>query len=286
MRDLIKRIAGDLNLTDEERALLQPSGGSTIIANRVHWAKAFLKHAGLVEQPAPAHVQITERGKSVLAKNPAKIDAAFLKQFLEFVAFQTKASGGTASNSTLNSEQQSSSTPEERIDIAFMEHNAALRDALLQRVLGLTPTSFERMIIDVLRAVGYGGFREGAGEHLGKPGDGGVDGVIYEDKLGLGRIYLQAKLYKPGHTVGAETVQAFIGALVGKGAQKGVLITTSTFSEPAKLTAEKAGSSRIVLIDGDYLTDLMIQTDVGVRKTRSVDLKQVNTSFFEEDEPE
>jgi restriction system protein len=237
MRDLIVQIADDLGLSQDEREQEVPSGGTPIIASRVHWAKTFLKQAGLVEQPKRAMVQITPRGRELLRKNPAKIDSKLLQQFDDFRNFLTRTK--STSESTLGptpvveATVAPSSTPDEQIAAASRTLDESLRDALLARILEASPSFFEKMIIDLLLKMGYGGSRTEAGEKLGGTGDGGVDGVINEDRLGLDRVYLQAKRYKPGNTVGSETVQAFIGALVGRGAQKGVLITTSTFSKAA-----------------------------------------------------
>jgi restriction system protein len=175
-----------------------------------------------------------------------------------------------------------SSTPEEQITSASRALNETLRDALLARVLEGTPTFFEKLIVDLLMAMGYGGSRTDAGEQLGGTGDGGVDGVIREDQLGFDRIYLQAKRYQPGNTA----VQAFIGAFVGKGAQKGVLITTSSFSKAAINAANQSGHLRLVLIDGDELTTLLVRFNVGVRVARTVEIKRVDLDYFEDAEPE
>ena len=179
-----------------------------------------------------------------------------------------------------------SSTPEEQITAAAEVLNETLRDALMTRILEGTPEFFERLIIDLLLKMGYGGSRVDAGEQLGRTGDGGVDGVIREDQLGLDRVYLQAKRYQPGNTVGSETVQAFVGALVGRGAQKGVLITTSTFSKAALNAANQSGQLRLVLVDGDELTRLMVRFGVGVRKAQTIELKRIDLDYFEDTEPE
>lgn len=290
MRDLVARIADDLGLSQEERDQQIPSGGTTIIASRVHWAKTYLKRAGLLEQPKRGVVQVSQRGREVLGSNPAKIDVALLQQFDEFRSFlsRTKSDDGMAATpaSVAAAVAEPSSTPEEQIATASRTLDESLRDALLARILEGSPTFFEKLIIDLLLAMGYGGSRADAGEQLGGTGDGGVDGVIREDQLGLDRVYLQAKRYQPGNTVGSETVQAFIGALVGKGAHKGVLITTSTFSKAALNAANQSGSLRLVLIDGDALTDLMVRFNVGVRVARTVEIKRVYLDYFEDAETE
>ncbi len=176
---------------------------------------------------------------------------------------------------------ETANTPEEQIASASLTLNESLRDALLARVLEGNPTFFEKLIIDLLLAMGYGGSQADAGEQLGGTGDGGIDGVIREDQFGLDRVYLQAKRYQPGNTVGSETVQVFMGALVGKGAQKGVLITTSTFSKAAINVASQSGHLRLVLIDGDELTKLMVRFDVGLRVARTVEIKRIDLDYFD-----
>ena len=241
-------------------------------------------------QPKRATVQATERGRRVLLQKPNKIDGTFLLQFEEFRAFQKrkKASGAVeylAPSATLPF-VESAGTPEEQIAEASQSLDIAVRDALLARVLEGSPAFFEKLILDLLLAMGYGGSRADAGEQLGGTGDGGVDGVIREDQLGLDRIYLQAKRYQPGNTVGSGAVQAFIGALVGQGAQKGVLITTSSFSKAALDAAQSSGSLRLVLLDGDALTKLMVRFNVGVRVARTVEIKRVDLDYFEDSETE
>ncbi len=287
MRDMIGRISDDLGLTERERTETIPSGTKSLIANRVHWAKTYLKQAGLVEQPHRGMVQISAAGKKVLATNPEKIDGQFLRQFPEFMSFlsRTKSPNGAADTAT-PPPAAPSSTPEEQISAASLALDEALRDALLARVLEAPPAFFERLIVDLLLAMGYGGSRADAGEHLGGTGDGGVDGVIREDQLGLDRVYLQAKRYQPGNTIGSEAVQAFIGALIGKGAQKGVFITTSSFSRQALAAASQSGTLRLVLIDGAELTRLMVRFNVGVRVARAVEIKRVDLDYFDETETE
>ena len=294
MRDLVARVADELDLSQAERDQMIPSGSVTVVTSRVHWAKTYLKQAGLVEQPKRAHVQISARGREVLARNPAKIDAILLQEFGEFRNFLSRTKSGDAPiaptpASTVPSPAttgETTNTPDEQIASASLTLNESLRDALLARVLESNPTFFEKLIVDLLLAMGYGGSRSDAGEQLGGTGDGGVDGVIREDQLGLDRVYLQAKRYQPGNSVGSEAVQAFMGALVGKGAQKGVLITTSTFSKAAMNAASQSGHLRLVLIDGDELTKLMVRFGVGVRIARMVEIKRIDLAYFEDADAE
>ncbi len=288
MRELIAQIADDLGLTEHERAEQIPSGGTSVIASRVHWAKTYLKQAGLVEQPRRGIVQITKAGSEVLASNPEKIDQELLRKFPQFLAFlsRTKLQDASAAPLATQTLSEPSSTPEEQITAASFTLTESLRDSLLARILEAPATFFENLIVDLLLAMGYGGSRTDAGEHLGGTGDGGVDGVIREDQLGLDRVYLQAKRYQPGNTIGSETVQAFIGALIGKGAQKGVLITTSSFSKQAHTAANQSGALRLVLIDGEELTNLMVRFNVGVRVARTVEIKRIDLDYFGDTETE
>ena len=293
MRDLVADVANTLQLTPEERSQLIPSGSTTVISSRVHWAKTYLKQAGLIEQPKRGYVQITQRGQQVLATDPGHIDIDLLQRFAEFRDFQLRGraeattglesvvddpSAGSGSSISVETSQ----TPEEQISFASRSLDEALRDALLARILEGTPTFFERLIVDLLLSMGYGGSRADAGEQLGGTGDGGVDGLIREDQLGLDRIYLQAKRYNATSLVGSEAVQAFMGALLGKGAQKGVLITTSTFTKPALQVASLSAHLRLVLIDGNELTRLMVRFGVGVRTARTVEIKRVDLDYFEQ----
>lgn len=290
MRDLIAQMGLTLNLSAEELAQEIPSRGTKLLANRVHWAKTYLKKAGLLEQPRRGFVEISDVGKQVLACNPERIDIALLERFDGFRAFLGAAKpsvGPTSVNpGSAQDMQEALSTPEEQIFAASMKLDDTLRDALLARVLECSPAFFEKMIVDLLLAMGYGGSRADAGQRIGGTGDGGVDGVISEDQLGLDRIYMQAKRYQPGNSVGSDAVQGFVGALVGKGAQKGVLITTSTFTKAAMTVSTQLGSLRLVLIDGEALTKLMMRFNVGVRVAQAVEIKRIDLDFFEDGENE
>lgn len=288
MRDLIARISDDLDLSGLEREQTIASGNVPVIADRVHWAKAHLKASGLVVQPARGQVAITEHGREVLRRDPARIDAALLREFRGLLV-RTKPDDTVAANTLASMPTalaEAGSTPEEQIASASLALDEALRDALMARVLEGTPAFFEGLIVDLLLAMGYGGSRADAGEQLGGTGDGGVDGVIREDQLGLDRIYLQAKRYQPGNSVGSEAVQSFMGALVGRGAQKGVLITTSSFTRAALGVAAQPGHLRLVLIDGDELTRLMVRFGVGMRVARTVEIRRVDLDYFDAAEPE
>lgn len=245
----------------------------------------------MVEQPIHAHVQATKRGLEVLTHPPIIINMKFLKTFPTVSSFTSQGETQSVASRVMGSNTSPalldvSITPEEQISAASETLDEALRDALLARVLDGTPTFFEKLIIDLLLSMGYGGSMADAGRQIGGTGDGGVDGVIREDQLGLDLIYLQAKRYKPGNTIGSEAVHAFMGGLLSRGTQKGVFITTSGFSKAALQVANQPGQLRLVLIDGSELTKLMVRFGVGVRVARQVEIKRVDLDYFEGAEPE
>lgn len=278
-----ERIADQLGLTEEEREDILPSGRQRVLHNRIHWAKFYMGKAGLIESPKRGLFRATAEGKALLAKNPAVIDNDALKAYPAFVAFLEAGAGGQvkAEESAAKAAAGSAATPEEQIDAAQAVLQSALRSDLLQRILDNSPAFFEHLIVDLLVAMGYGGTHEKAARKLGKSGDNGVDGVIDEDRLGLDRIYVQAKRYAGGNPVHRPEVQGFVGSLVGFGASKGVFVTTSTFSAGASQYAEQI-PQRVILIDGARLTDLMIEHDVGVRVSRTISIKRIDEDFFGE----
>lgn len=278
-----EEIADRFNLTDEERDEILPSGRQRILHNRIHWAKLYMTRAGLIESPKRGLFRATPAGKELLAKSPPKIDNETLKAFPSFVEFQQSSATGKAKDErpVAAAAAESSATPEEQIDAAQAVLHSALSGDVLQRILDNSPAFFEFLIVDLLVAMGYGGTHENAALKLGKSGDNGVDGVIDEDRLGLDRIYVQAKRYAPHNSVGRPEVQGFVGSLVGFGATKGVFVTTSTFSVGARQYADQI-PQRIILIDGARLTDLMIEHDVGVRMNRHVAIKRLDEDFFSE----
>jgi restriction system protein len=219
-------------LSDEEREKMLPSGKQRLLSNRIHWAKFYLPRAGLLESPKRGRFVITVAGQQLLAKPPAQLDTQYLLTIPAFREFY-RGDEGDAAVSLSNAIKPSIATPEESVEAAYNAAQAALRADLLERILQNSPSFFERVIVDLLVAMGYGGSHRNASEQLGKSGDGGVDGVINEDVLGLDRVYIQAKRYAAGSSVGRPEIQAFTGSLVGLGASKGVLVTTSTFSAQA-----------------------------------------------------
>ncbi len=234
-------------------------------------------HAKLLEKPKRGYFTITPRGREALASSPVEISREFLMQFPEYAEIYGRSSRA----SVTDIDKDEPSTPEEQIYSAYEEITAVLRKELLDKVLEGTPEFFERLIVKLFVKMGYGGSLEDAGEHVGRGGDGGIDGIIKEDKLGLDRLYLQAKRYAPGNSVGRPDIQKFAGSLLGKGANKGIFVTTSCFSEQAKSYAENV-PQRLVLIDGEELARLMLEHDVGVRKSDTIELKKIDEDFFEQ----
>lgn len=226
-----RALADELGLSHEERAQLLPSGKQAIFSNRVHWAKFHLVKAGLLKATRRGHFQASERGLKLLEERPEFLNIAFLNRYAEFRAFREHVSRGGDGQTAIGPASEAISataTPEERIEAASDELEAALRADLLERVIGASPEFFEALVVDLMIAMGYGGSRREAGKRLGRSGDGGLDGLINEDILGLDSIFLQAKRYSPGNVVGVEKVREFAGALVERGAGKGVLLRPAT----------------------------------------------------------
>jgi len=281
--DVVQLLAGKFQLTEDERSELLPSGKQTTFANRVHWAKSYLGKAGLVELTKRAHFQISDRGRDVLANPPGKIDIRFLEQFPEFILFRDASNGSdnAGKNSpAVEAVQASGMTPDEIIRKAHGELDDELSLDLLARVIAAPPEFFERLVVQLLLAMGYGGSTSDAGRALGKSGDGGIDGVIDQDALGLDRIYVQAKRYSDGNNVSSGAIRDFFGSLDRFKAAKGLFVTTSAFSASARETADFL-SKRIVLIDGRQLAKLMIRYNVGCRVEETIQLKRVDEEFFE-----
>ncbi len=278
-----EKIADQLSLSEDDRAEMLPSNRQRVLHNRIHWAKFYMSKAGLVENPKRGLFRATPNGMALLASHPPTIDNEVLKAYPSFVEFLEKSASGKPKDEkpVTKAAAGSTATPEEQIDAAQAVLHSALSGDLLQRILDNSPTFFEQVIVDLLVAMGYGGTHENAALKLGKSGDNGVDGVIDEDRLGLDRIYVQAKRYAEANSVGRPEVQAFVGSLVGFGATKGVFVTTSAFSSGAREYANQI-PQRIILIDGSRLTDLMIEHDVGVRVSRTVRIKRIDEDFFEE----
>lgn len=288
VRDAIEALAQQLGLTDEERLTPLRSGSQTVFSNRVYWAQVYLVKAAALERTRRSHFRITARGKQLLEQNPTRIDNTVLRQFAEFLAFQRPRDAGPAAPEEIAATNvdviDARTTPEELIQEAEAEISEDLQAQLLDRIAQQSPAFFERLVVDLLVAMGYGGSRGRVVQRLGRPGDEGIDGVINEDALGLGVVYVQAKRYAAANTIGREQIQQFAGALVGKGATKGVFVTTSAFSRGAVDYPRTIPHLRIVLIDGQELAKLMVQYNVGVRIERTVEVKKIDLDYFEPDE--
>lgn len=279
---LISAMAKEFSLTEADQREMLPSGASTTLGSRVGWACTYMKKAGLIESPQRAQIRITDLGLQTLASNPKTVNTAFLKQFPEFEAFQ-KRSRGTATDLTSKEPTLHEKTPVEMIEGGYQSLRAALVAELLQRLKECTPSFFERLVVELVVKMGYGGSRADAGKAIGKSGDGGIDGIIKEDRLGLDAIYMQAKRWtdKP---IGRPDVQQFQGALSGHGAIKGIFITTSHFTKDATDYVAALRNSKIVLIDGDELAELMIEHGIGVSTAAVYEVKRVDSDYFSEEE--
>lgn len=278
-RDVVEKLATEFAISDEERAQLLPSGTAPFFDNRVSWARTYLKQAGLLRSAKRGTFQTTERGRQLLAKNPKPIGVELLDQYEEFRAFRSGRRERTETNvSPQKPEPITDQTPEDALAAAYVKLRKNLEAELLEQVKTASPAFFERLVIDLLVSMGYGGSRQDAGRAIGRSGDGGIDGIIKEDRLGLDVIYVQAKRWDA--TVGRPEIQKFAGALQGQRANKGVFITTSEFSREAEEYANVI-SSKIILIDGESLAALMVDHNVGVAPVGVYELKRIDSDYFE-----
>ena len=279
LRSLYERLSDEFGLTHEERAELLPSGNQSIIENRIGWAKTYLKKAGLLEYPKRGHVLITERGLAFLAQAGPAIKAKDLRQFDEFQEFQRQTITDNSENVIIDDLADDIATPTEAIEAAYQRLRSELASELMEQIKDSSPIFFERLVVDLMIKMGYGGSRKEAGEATRPSADGGIDGIIREDRLGLDTIYLQAKRWEQG--VSRPEVQKFAGALQGERAKKGVFITTSYFSKEAQEYVKNV-DSKIVLIDGERLTNLMIDFGVGVSTRHVFEVRQLDSDYFTE----
>lgn len=281
-REALTTLAAQFKLTDDELKELLPSGNQAVFDNRLGWARTYLKNAGLIQYTRRGHFRLTARGRSVLGEAPQRIDVALLRQFPEFVEFQSrKKTTGSGTSSELPAD--SAETPEELLEAGYLKLRKGVEAELLARVKSCPPEFFERLVVRLLTTMGYGGSLADAGKAIGKSGDGGIDGVIKEDRLGLELLYIQAKRWD-GATVGRPEIQKFVGALHGRRAKKGIFITTSNFSRDAREYVEGL-ETKVILIDGTQLTDLMFDFGVGVATVTSYAVKRIDSDFFEDEGP-
>lgn len=266
-------------LTDEELKELLPSKRAYRFYNRIAWAITYLKHAGLISAPSRGVYHITDSGVSLLAKKPNRIDLKLLKQYDGVNSLRAGKTEATIDESEKATEANEK-TPTEKIQEEYLTLTRSLAQDILSTVKSCSPSFFENLVVDLLLAMGYGGSRIDAGEITAKSGDGGIDGVIKEDKLGLDSVYIQAKRWE--NVVGRPIVQAFVGALEGRRARKGVLITTSYFTDEAEHYVKNI-DKRVVLIDGETLAELMIEHNVGVATSEVYTIKRIDTDYFSEE---
>jgi restriction system protein len=283
LRDVITEISDQFNLTEEERLQLLPSANQTMISNRVGWARTYLKKANLLETPKRAILKITADGINILSKSLSRIDVKFLQTLPKFQEWQSsyanKSDDIAESENENKIEIQTGKTPEELLDYSHTQLKEELASEIIDKIKSCSPAFFELLVIDLLIKMGYGGSRKEAGEVLGKSGDGGIDGIIKEDKLGLDTIYIQAKRWE--NTVTIHQVRDFAGSLLSKKAKKGIFITTSSYPASAKEFVNSI-EPKIVLIDGNELANLMIEYKVGVSVKKVYEVQRLDSDYFEE----
>lgn len=280
--ELFPHLAQSFQLTDEDCKEVLPSGKGTRFRNRVYWARVYLGQGKLLDATGRGRFRITKRGLDVLAQKPQKIDIRLLSQFPEFVEF--RGSQGKTDIAEQGAEQPIETqvlSPEEQLESSYQLLRHQLAQTLIEQVKKSDPAFFEQLVVDLLVAMGYGGSRADAGQAIGQSNDGGIDGIIKEDRLGLDIVYLQAKRWE--NAVGSPEVRNFTGSLEGHGAQKGVLITTSRFSRDAREFAQRLQQKKIVLIDGEELASLMIDFGVGVSNVSTYVVKKIDPDYFESD---
>ncbi|GHO65726.1 restriction endonuclease [Ktedonobacter sp. SOSP1-52] len=279
IREAIETLANQLKLTEQDREELLPSGKKRKFDDRVHWARTYLIKALLIENAGRAKFRLTERGWEVLKSNPNHINNKYLRRFPEFISFIDSKSNGEVTAEKIT--EEISQTPQEILDSSYQSLRKTLAQELLENIKNSSPKFFENLVVDLLIAMGYGGSRKDAGQAIGQVGDGGIDGIIKEDKLGFDVIYIQAKKWEG--TVSRPDVQGFAGALMGRKANKGVFITTSNFSKQAIEFASGIDGRKIILIDGEQLAQLMIDHDIGVTEESKYIIKKIDLDYFSEE---
>ncbi|MDR1800305.1 MAG: restriction endonuclease [Lachnospiraceae bacterium] len=266
------------NINDDERRIMLKSGARPMFDDRVGWSRTYLKAAGLVKYPKRGITQITDSGKEAL-QHSGPVNDDYLMQFASFCNFVGKSSSTETHTDTSSNQSTSDSTPQESIETAFSQMNSTLSDELLTEIMNHEPKFFEKLVVDLLLKMGYGGILEDAGTVTPLSHDDGIDGIIREDKLGFSNIYIQAKRYEPDKTVNKPDIQKFVGAIVHKGG-RGLFITTAKFSEGAK---SYANESHIVLVDGERLAELMIEYKLGVSVVQTFEIKKMDSDYFSEE---
>lgn len=276
--DAVNALALEFGLTEEERSELLPSGRQSRFDNRVGWAKKYMKEAGLLEAPKRAYFKITKRGLDVIASNQEEINTKFLERYDEFVEFlQVKQKKNDKQNSIVQPELE---TPEEALEAAHQTLKEGLSSDIIETIKQRSPEFFERLVVDLIVKMGYGGSRKEAGQAMGKSGDGGIDGIIKGDRLGLDIIYIQAKRWEG--VVGRPEIQKFAGALQGHRAKKGIFLTTSNYTKEA-IDYALSIDTKIILVDGSLLAELMIEHNIGVTPVASYEVKRLDSDYFAEE---
>jgi len=278
-RDLVNTLAKQFSLTDEERREMLPSGRAKMFDNRIGWAKTYIVNAGLIETPKRGISVITEKGRQALKEHADRIDLRTLALITGKPSRGKKSDTAEEVESTSEIEVESNETPEEALDNAYQKIRGRVEREIISKILSNPPDFLERVIIDLVVKMGYGGNRKDAGEAIGRSGDEGIDGIIKEDPLGLDVIYLQAKRYEG--TVGRPDIQKFAGALQGQRAKKGIFITTSGYSKEAREFASKI-DTKIILIDGPMLAKLMFDHGIGVSASTTYEVRRIDTDYFDE----
>ncbi len=277
-REAVEEMATFFGITYDERSELLPSGKQPIFDNRVGWAKTYLTKANFLELPKRGYLKITERGTNILKKPPLEITSKFLEQFEEFKKFTTQKKEHHTDTNQVTILSNNDLTPDDILSKAYNELKESIEIEVLKQIKSVTPMFFEQLVIDLLVSMGYGGNRQDAARAVGKSGDGGIDGIINEDRLGLDVIYIQAKRWD--NIVGRPEIQKFAGALEGQRARKGIFITTSSFTKEA-IDFGKNIQKKIILIDGKGLSKLMVEHNVGVSVVGTYEIKKIDMDYFE-----
>lgn len=265
-------------ITESDRAVLIPAGTQRLVDNRLGWTRTYLKKAGLISTPQRSFVQLTNAGKELVENMPDILNDNFLCRYESFRMFKNPSDSSSAHNSENTSNNES---PQDILDRAHKEITKALAEDLLSEIMNKSPDFFERLVVELLQKMGYGGAVDEPGLIVGQTGDEGIDGIIKEDKLGFNMIYIQAKRWDPDRSVGRPEIQKFVGALAGQGASKGLFITTAKFSQQAQDYVKKQHTTKVVLVDGLTLAKLMIDYDLGVSTVSVYPIKKLDTDFFE-----
>jgi restriction system protein len=276
----VEILSKQFNLTEEEKAELLPSGQSFVFANRVGWARTYLKKSGLLDAPKRGTIAISKRGYEVLNENIKEINVKYLRKFPEFVEFQSAKKEEQSELSNNMPEEVKTQTPEELLELGYQSIRSSLEQEILSKLKTVHPAFFEKIVVELLVKMGYGGSIAEAGKATRYSNDEGIDGIIKEDKLGLDVIYIQAKRWEG--VVGRPELHKFVGALAGQGAKKGIFITTSSFTKEAEQYTPK-NETKIVLIDGEKLAQYMIDYSLGVSVQNTYEIKKIDSDYFEED---